>query len=76
MEIPFSFKHKPSTVQSVYHGFGFLIDNLKIILIYVLSHFMKHKDVSFKRLLPDENLDTKNNKPNSEHFKTWMKYFF
>lgn len=37
---------------------------------------MKNLDVSFKRLLSDDNLDIKNNKPNSEHFKIWTKYFF
>lgn len=44
--------------------FHFLIDDLYVIPIYVLPHFMKHMDIGFKKLLL-VNMNTKNNKSNT-----------
>lgn len=50
-----------------------LIDDLYVIPIYVLPHFMKHMDIGFKKLLL-VNMNTKNNKSNLHCFKIWTQY--
>lgn len=53
--------------------FHFLIDDLYVIPIYVLPHFMKHMDIGFRKLLL-VNMNTKNNKSNLHCFKIWTQY--
>lgn len=48
--------------------FPFLIDDLHVIPIYVLPRSMKHMAIGFKKLLL-VNMNTKNNKSNSDCFK-------